>query len=34
MDYDLCVGGLLHVEGLVDSRDFADVPPWEADGQA
>jgi len=34
IDYDLAVGGLLHEEGLVDPRDFADVPPWEAGSAA
>jgi hypothetical protein len=29
IDYDIAIGGLLSLEGLVDSRDFIDLPPWE-----
>ena len=29
MDYDIAIGGLLSLEGLVDSSDFIDHPPWE-----
>ena len=32
IDYDLNIGGLLFLEGLVDSKDFAATPPWEQDG--
>src|SRR5215211_3616601 len=31
IDYDLNIGGLLFLEGLVDSKDFAATPPWEQD---
>lgn len=33
MDYDIAIGGLLSLEGLVDSSDFTDVPPWEQTAQ-